>query len=76
MTDYLLLAGVALCVVSVILAVIQLIQTQPPRAAVITLIVGIVAIFAAAYLQPESFELQDIRAAWDRVAAEATATAP
>ena len=48
MSDYLLLAGVALGLVSILLAVVQLVQATPPRAAVITLILGIVAIFAGA----------------------------
>ncbi|MBU3030831.1 hypothetical protein [Paracoccus marinaquae] len=76
MIDFLLLGGVALCVLSLIYAVVQLLQAQPPRAAMITLILGIVAIFAAAYLQPEPFKLQDIGAAWDRVASGAPAPAP
>lgn len=77
MTDYLLLAGVALCLISVVAAVVQLLQTQPPRAAVITLIIGIVAIFAAAYLDPEPFQPTDVLAAWDRVSGtSADATAP
>ena len=43
----------------------------PPRAAVITLILGIVAIFAAAYLNPEPFQAGDLARAWDRVATDA-----
>lgn len=76
MTDYLLLAGVALCLLSVIVAIVQLIQMQPPRAAAITLVVGIAAIFAAAYLDPAPFQPQDVLAAWDRVSAEATSAQP
>ncbi|MCF3972498.1 hypothetical protein [Paracoccus salsus] len=76
MSDYLLLAGVALCLISVLVAVAQLVQTRPPRAGVILLVLGIVAIFAAAYLQPGPFTPQDVLAAWDRVSAEAQGTAP
>ena len=71
MSDYLLLAGVALCLISVIIAVVQLAQTKPPRAAAITLILGVVAIFAGAYLNPEPFQPQDVVTAWNRVVAEA-----
>ena len=71
MSDYLLLAGVALCVISVVLAVVQLLQSVPPRAAVITLILGIVAIFGGAYLNPEPFQVTDIAQAWDRVSTDA-----
>ncbi|HIC66102.1 MAG: hypothetical protein ACU0DB_09035 [Paracoccus sp. (in: a-proteobacteria)] len=71
MSDYLLLAGVALGLVSILLAVVQLVQATPPRAAVITLILGIVAIFAAAYLNPEPFQAGDLARAWDRVATDA-----
>ncbi|SNT74456.1 hypothetical protein [Paracoccus seriniphilus] len=76
MSDYLLLGGVALCAVSIVLAVIQLLRTEPPRAAVITLIVGIVLIFAGAYCNPDPFQPQDILSAWARITAEATGTAP
>lgn len=76
MTDYLLLAGVALCLISVVAAIVQLLQTQPPRGAVITLILGIVAIFTAAYLDPAPFQPQDVLSAWENLSSEATQTAP
>ncbi len=69
MSDLLLLGGVALCALSVIYAVVQLIQMRPPRAAVITLILGIVMMFGGAYLSPDPFSPQDIPAAWARLAA-------
>ena len=47
MSDLLLLGGIALCLLSVIVAVVQLLRTQPPRAAAILLVLGISAIFAA-----------------------------
>ena len=71
MSDYLLLAGLALCLISLVLAVVQLVQATPPRAAVITLIVGIVAILAGAYLDPDPFRPADIAQAWDRVSTQA-----
>ncbi|MDB6176053.1 hypothetical protein PAF17_00850 [Paracoccus sp. Z330] len=76
MSDYLLLGGTALCVISVLLAVVQLLRLEPPRAAVITLIVGIVMLFAGAYFGPAQFSPQEILSAWSRITAEATGNAP
>ena len=75
MGDFLLLGGIALCAFSVIYAVIQLLRVEPPRAAVITLILGIVAMFAGAYLQPGPFNMADVTDAWTRVSGTTT-TAP
>ncbi|WCR09941.1 hypothetical protein JHW45_12785 [Paracoccus stylophorae] len=71
MSDYLLLAGVALCVISVVVAIVQLVQTHPPRTAAIILILGIAAIFASAWLDPEPLRLRDVPQAWNRVVDEA-----
>lgn len=76
MSDYLLLGGTALCVISILMALVQLLRMEPPRAAVITLIVGIVMLFAGAYLGPEQFSVGDILSAWSRITSEATGTAP
>lgn len=76
MSDYLLLAGVALCLISIVVAIVQLLQLQPPRAAAIALILGIAAIFGAAYLDPAPFQPTDVVQAWDRVSSEATAPQP
>ena len=76
MADFLLLGGIALCAFSVIYAIIQLLRVEPPRAAVITLILGIVAMFAAAYLQPGPFAPQDVPAAWSRVINQDAPAAP
>lgn len=76
MSDYLLLAGVALCLVSVVLAVVQLMQTHAPRGAVIALVVGIVLILAGAYTSPEPFQADSVLAAWDRVTSEVAKPAP
>jgi xanthosine utilization system XapX-like protein len=76
MSDYLLLAGVALCLVSVLLAVIQLLRLEPPRASVILLILGIVGIFASAYLNPEPFRIQDITTAWHNLTGTPATTPP
>jgi peptidoglycan/LPS O-acetylase OafA/YrhL len=67
MSDLLLLAGVLLCLLSLPLAVIQLVRLQPPRAAVLALVGGIVLIFAGAATNPDPFRVQDIPAALGRV---------
>lgn len=71
-SDYFLLAGLALGAISVVYAVVQLVKMQPPRAAVITLILGIVLLFAGALTAPHDFSLQDIRGAWGRVSGHTT----
>lgn len=76
MGDFLLLGGIALCAFSVIYAVIQLLRVEPPRAAVIMLILGIAAMFAGAYLQPGPFNAQDVPAAWSRVTNSGAPAAP
>lgn len=76
MTDYLLLAGVALCLISVVLAVVQLMQTQPPRAAAVALVFGIALIGAGAWLSPDPFQPGDVLAAWDRVTQGSATAAP
>ncbi len=67
MSDYLLLAGVALSLVSVVLAMAQLSRTEAPRGAAIALVAGIVCLFAGAYLDPEPFSPGDICTAWENL---------
>lgn len=67
MSDLLLLAGVALCLLSLPLAVIQLLRTEAPRAAVLALVGGIVLIFAGAAMNPDPFRVQDVPAAFGRI---------
>lgn len=74
MSDYLLLGGIALCLLSVLAAVVQLLQVRPPRVAAIMLILGIAAIFAAAYLSPEPFSAAQVPQAWARLTGGTTAT--
>lgn len=69
MTDILLLTGTSLCVLSLLLAVISLARTEPPRSAAAVFVLGIAAIFLAAWLSPAPFALQDIGAAWSRLLA-------
>ena len=74
MSDLLLLGGIALCLISVVVAVLQLLRTQPPRAAAILLVLGIAGILATASLSPEPFSLQQIPQAWARMAGGAATT--
>lgn len=74
MSDLLLLGGIALCLISVVVAVVQLLQTQPPRAAAIMLVLGIAAVFAAAYLGSQPFSLEQIPQAWARLSGGLTTT--
>lgn len=68
MTDILLLGGVALCVLSVLVAVVQLLRTEPPRAAAILLVLGIVGILGSALLDgPTEISVAGINDAWDRL---------
>ncbi|MDO5648198.1 hypothetical protein [Paracoccus sp. (in: a-proteobacteria)] len=67
MYDVLLLAGVALSLLSVVLAVVQLMQTRPPRMAAITLVLGLVLILASAWDRPAEHPITDLAGAWSRV---------
>ena len=66
MTDLLLLGGVALCALSLVVAVIQLVRMEPPRGAAILLLLGIIVMFAGAHLKEGPFQAQDIPDAWGR----------
>lgn len=50
MQDILMLAGLALCALSVIVGVVQLMRTEPPRSAAILLVLGVAALFGSAWL--------------------------
>jgi uncharacterized membrane protein YccC len=67
MTDLLLLAGVLLCLLSLPLAVVQLLRLQPPRGAAVAFVLGILLVFASAWLNPDPFRVQDVPAAFGRV---------
>lgn len=67
LSDLLLLGGVALCAISVIAAIVQVLQSQAPRGAVITLVLGILLIFGGAYTSPEPLQPQSVLSAWHRV---------
>ncbi len=64
MTDTLLLIGTGLCVLSVIAAVIALLQTRAPRGAAILLVGGILVLAVTAWLYPGSVGLPQLQAAW------------
>jgi len=67
MTDLLLLAGIALCILSVPLAVIGLLRTEPPRAAAAVLLLGFILIGLGAWFSPDGFTVRDIGHAWQRL---------
>ena len=67
MTDLLLVIGTALCVLSVPLAVISLARTEAPRSAAAALVIGLIAIFFAAWAEPKPFRVQEVGGAWSRL---------
>lgn len=67
MIDLMLLAGSALCVISIVMAIISVAQTRAPRHAAIALILGLVLLFAAAWMQPAALGPQQVMAAWQRL---------
>lgn len=67
MTDILLLLGTGLCLLSLLLAVISLARTEPPRGAAAAFVFGIGAILLAAWLDPAPFRVQNVEAAWSRL---------
>ncbi|SIQ34516.1 hypothetical protein SAMN05421641_106153 [Paracoccus thiocyanatus] len=67
MIDILLLAGVALCALSVLLAIVSVARTQAPRGAAILLVLGIVLMFAAAWLDQRPFGLHSVQESWQRL---------
>ena len=68
MSDILLLLGAALCLLSVLMALVSVMLTQPPRAAAIALVLGIVAMFAGAQLSQGPFGVETLTGAAQRLA--------
>ncbi len=64
MTDYLLLLGTGLCLLSVLAAIIALLQTRAPRGAAILLTAGILVFVFAAWKEPGSVGPAQLQAAW------------
>ncbi len=67
MIDILLLAGVALCVLSVLMAVISVARTHAPRGAAIALVLGLALVFAGAWLDPRPFGVATLAESWQRL---------
>jgi len=67
MIDLLLLGGMALMALSLVLAVVSLARTEPPRAAAAAFVFGVAAMLLAAWLDPEPFRIQQIGEAWSRL---------
>lgn len=64
MPNLLLLIGSALCVLSVLLAVVSVARTEAPRAAAASLLLGILLMFLGAWLSPDPFRVQDLGRVW------------
>lgn len=67
MIDILLLAGVALCALSVLLAIIALLRTEAPRAAAIALVLGLVLMLGGTALDDRSLGLNTLAQSWSRL---------
>lgn len=69
MIDILLIAGVALCALSVLLAIVALLRTEAPRLAAIALVAGLGALFAGTLLDDRPLGLNTIAQSWSRLTA-------
>ena len=67
MSDILLLAGIALCLLSVLAAVYALARTEAPRAAAIALVLGILFLIGGAWLDDRPFGIESIRESGERL---------
>ncbi|MDS9466554.1 hypothetical protein RGQ15_03045 [Paracoccus sp. MBLB3053] len=67
MIDILLLGGVALCALSVLLAIIAVAQTRAPRGAAVALVLGLVALFAGSLLDSRPLGLDTLAQSWHRL---------
>lgn len=67
MTDFMILAGVGLCLISVVLAVIALANSRAPRGAALTFVLGLILLIGGAVLSPAPFTAQTIPDAWHRL---------
>jgi hypothetical protein len=68
MIDILLLAGLTLCVLSVLLAIVSVARTHAPRGAAIALVLGLVLAFAGAWLDQRPFGPAALQESWQRLA--------
>ena len=76
MIDILLLAGVALCVLSVLAAILSVARTRAPRGAALLLVLGIALGFAGAWLDQRPFGVESLEESWDRLVKGEIALAP
>ncbi|WBU57109.1 hypothetical protein [Paracoccus sediminicola] len=67
MADIFLLLGTALCILSVIAAIISVIGLRPPRGAAILFVLGLIVLIALAVIEPGSVGFQQLGGAWNRV---------
>lgn len=67
MIELLLLGGSALCVISVIMAVVAVAQTRAPRGAAIALMLGIIALAVAAKSDPVAVTPDNVLHTWQRM---------
>ena len=67
MSDILLLLGAALCALSVLMVIVSLLRTQPPRGAAIALVLGIVLMFSGAQLSQGPFGVETLSGAAQRL---------
>lgn len=66
MIDLLLLAGSAICVISVIMAIVAVAQTRAPRGAAIALMLGVALLLFAAKSDPGAVNPQNVLDTWQR----------
>ncbi|WJS83238.1 hypothetical protein [Paracoccus sp. TOH] len=67
MIDILLLAGVALCALSVLTAIVSVVRTRAPRGAAILLVLGLVLAFAGSWLDQRPFGVAALKESWQRL---------
>jgi len=67
MTDILLLAGLALCVLSVLMAIVSVARIQAPRGAAILLVLGIALLLAGSWLDQRPFGIRAVQESWRRL---------
>lgn len=76
LSDYLLLTGAALCLLSLPMAVISLLATRPPRGAAIVFVLGCLVLFGAAWTGRDDRGWYRLPDAWARVTGSAPAEVP
>ena len=74
MIDILLLAGVALCALSVLLAILALARTQAPRGAAIALVLGLLVLLGVNVVDHRPLSLNSLAQSWSRVTSGNLAT--